>query len=102
MNDWYANGGKPSEKKDCPEEHSGTGLVTEANEDRAGALDEFFGTLPAASAAERALINQNFATPESSRRTAHSPLLQKKAGALVHIRDEPTLTENVRMVLRRA
>jgi hypothetical protein len=84
-----------------PDEHSGTGLVTEANQDRAGLLEELFGVLPSASTADKALINQNFATPEGERRLAHSPLLQKKVAAARHLADEPTLTERVRLVAGR-
>jgi len=101
MNDWYANGGKPSDAKTDPEEHSGTAVVREANEDRADVLNELFCVLPSASSADKALLRQNFATPEASRRTAHSPLLQKKVASRLHLIDAPTLTENVRMVLRR-
>lgn len=89
------------EKKNCPEEHSGTGLVIEANKDRAGLLEELFGVLPAASAAEKSLLNQNFSTPEGERRQAHSPLLQKKVASR-HVVDQPTLTERVRRVVGRA
>ena len=82
----------------CPEEHSGTGLIREANEDRAGLLDELFGVMPSASKADKALLSQNFATPESERRTAHSPLLQKRAS--LRLLEELTLTEYARKVLR--
>jgi hypothetical protein len=89
------------EKNDkSPTEHSGTGLVREANEDRAGLLDELFGVMPSASAADKALLAQNFATPEGERRMAHSPLLQKKI-ASKHLVEEPTLAERVRVALRR-
>ena len=89
------------EKNDrSPTEHSGTGLVTEANEDREGLLDELFGVMPSASAADKALVSQNFATPEGERRTAHSPLLQKKIAGR-HLVEEPTVSERVRIVLRR-
>lgn len=83
-----------------PEEHSGTGVVTEANEDRTGLLDKLFGVMPNATSVEKALINQNFATPEGERRTAHSPLLQKKVASR-HVVDQPTLTESVRRVVGR-
>lgn len=84
-----------------PDEHSGTGLVTEANHDRAGMLEELFGVLPGAAAADKALIAQHFATPEGERRQAHSPLLQKKVASVRHLVDEPTLMERVRGVAGR-
>lgn len=92
--------GEEQKKIENPEEHSGTGLVTEANKDRAGLLDELFGVMPSASAADKALLNRHFDTPEGQRRVAHSPLLQTKA-ASKHVVDQPTLTERVRRVVGR-
>jgi hypothetical protein len=57
--------------------HHSTSTWTEFVDDREGMLGRLLTSLPSASAVDKALINQNFATPESERRPAHSALLNR-------------------------
>ena len=88
-------GDQPKLDRDGYPTPQGTGVEEEANEGRAGVLENLFDEMGHAAAADKALIGQHFATPTGEHRTPHSPLLQKSAFA----RHEPTLRERVRGIL---
>lgn len=70
--------GAPWGEKPHPDpNHHGTSTWLEYVDDREGVVERLLTSVPSARAADKALINQNFTTPESERRPAHSLLLNE-------------------------